>query len=94
MHQQGFYGVTGARTLGFSVDDNLQRRSYLSSIINIDMTNANAAGDNRDRRLLTAQLMQTRATAWDQHIDVLIHTQHFSDQRAIRVINRLHGGGG
>ena len=73
MHQQSFYGVACARTLGFGIDDNLQGRGDLRGIINIDMTYANAAGDDRDSRLLTTQLVQARATARDQHIDVLIH---------------------
>jgi hypothetical protein len=29
MHQQRFDGITGARTLGFGIDDNLQRRGNL-----------------------------------------------------------------
>ena len=62
MHQQSFYSVTGAWTLGFGVNDNLQGRGDLRGIININMAYANATGDDRDSRLLTAQLMQTRAT--------------------------------
>ncbi len=87
MHQQSFYSVTGAWTLGLGVNDNLQGRGDLRGIININMAYANTAGDDRDGRLFTAQLMQARATARDQHINVLIHSQHFGDQRAVRVIN-------
>ncbi|SRN48985.1 Uncharacterised protein [Shigella flexneri] len=47
--------------------------------------------DHRDCRLFTAQFMQTSATTRDQHVDVFIHTQHFTDQRTVRIINRLHG---
>ena len=89
IHQQGFYRVTGAWALNFGIDDNLQRFSYIGRIINIDMTHANPAGDHRDRGLLAAQLVQTGAAAWDQHIDVLIHLQHLANQRAIRILNRL-----
>lgn len=57
MHQQRLDRVTGTRTLRFRIDDNLQRRGNLSAIVNKDMANANPAGDHRNGRLLTAQLM-------------------------------------
>ena len=91
MHQQRFNGVTGARTLGLRVNDNLQRRSNLSAVVYHDMTHANTTGDHRNRRLLAAQLVQPRAAAWDQHVDVFVHAQHFVDQRAVRALNCLHG---
>ncbi|MNS28524.1 hypothetical protein D3C72_605040 [compost metagenome] len=90
MYQQRFNGVTGAWTLSFGIDDNLQRRRDFSAVIHDDMTHANPAGDHRNGRLLAAQLVQTRATAWDQHVDVFIHTQHFVDQRTIRAFDSLN----
>ena len=91
MHQQRFYGVTGAWTLGFRVHDNLQRRFNLSAVVHHDMAHADTAGDHRDRRLLAAQLVQARAAAWDQHVDIFVHAQHFVDQRAVRALDRLYG---
>ncbi len=91
MHQQRFYRITGAWALGFSVDDNLQRRFDLRGVIHHDVAYANPAGNDRNGGLLTAQLVQTRAAAWYQHVDVFVHAQHLVDQRTVGTFNRLHG---
>ena len=38
-------------------------------------------------------IVQARAAARDQHIDVFIHLQHFAHQRAIRALDSLYRGG-
>ncbi len=91
MHQQRFYRITGAWTLGFSVDDNLQRRFYLRGVIHHDMAYANTTGDHRNGRLLAAQLVQARTAAWDEHVDVFVHAQHLVNQSTVGAFNRLHG---
>jgi hypothetical protein len=58
MNQQRFDRVTGAWTLGFRIHDDLQRRFNLGAVVYNDMTHADTAGDHRDRRLLTTQLVQ------------------------------------
>ncbi|MNS63647.1 hypothetical protein D3C72_967480 [compost metagenome] len=93
MHQQRFNGVAGTRALGFGVDDNLQGRRDLCAVIHHDMTHANPAGDHRNGRLFAAQLVQARPTAWDQHVDVFIHAQHFIHQRTIRAFDSLYRTG-
>ena len=92
MYQQRFDRVTGARALHFGVNDHFQRFGNVSGVVDINMANADPAGDHRNRRLFAAQLMQTCAAARDQHIDILIHLQHLADQRPIRTLNRLDGG--
>ncbi len=93
MHQQRLHRITGARTLGFGVDDDLQGRFDLGSLIDNDMAYADTAGDHRDRRLLAAQLVQPCPAARDQHVDVFVHPQHLVDQGAIRAFNCLYRTG-
>ncbi len=81
------YRCSGA---GFSVDNNLQRRGDVCAAINKNMAHANSPVITGMVGLPRHSLCAACAAARSAYRCTYPDTQHFIDQRTVRIINRLN----
>ena len=89
VNQQRIERIAGARLLRLRVFDYIHRPGKVGAGIDIEMDNADAAGDHGDRGLFFAKLLQFFTTARDDHVHIFVEPQQLGDQRAVGIGNQL-----
>ena len=89
VHEHRVQRVADRGALHLGIVHDLDRRVQLGRGLDLQVADADPAGDDGDGRVLARQAVQARAAARDDHVNVLVQAQHLHHQLPVGRRNPL-----
>ena len=90
MNNQRLRGITHARTLRFSVHNDIDRHLQIGTVVHINMAITDSGFNDGNFRFLFHRLNQARAAARNQYINIINCLHQFLGSGMTGIFNQLH----
>ena len=91
MKNKGFTRIAYTDPLGFGIDDNRDCFIQIGILIHIDMAVSGSCLDHRNTRTLHNRFDQSRTSARNHYIHILLHTHKLCRHLAVSRFDQLYG---